>query len=76
MTIRNLTMAVATTARYIDMGIMGVGFDTDESLQPGVKTYPNIIDDMVDQGLINTRAYSLWLDDIGRITYHKAGFII
>ena len=65
-------MAVATTARYIDTGIMGIGFDTDESVQPGVKVYPNIVDDMVDQGLINTRAYSLWLDDLGRAVSHMA----
>lgn len=45
---------------------MGIGFDADESLPPGVNIYPNIIDDMVAQGLINTRAYSLWLDDLGR----------
>jgi Eukaryotic aspartyl protease len=68
MSVQNLTMAVATSARYIDTGIMGIGFDTDESLPPGRKTYPNIIDDMMTQGLINTRSYSLWLDDLGRTT--------
>jgi hypothetical protein len=70
MIVQNLTMAVATSARYVDTGIMGIGFDTDESLPPGAKTYPNIIDDMVAQGLINTRAYSLWLDDLGTV-YHQ-----
>jgi len=40
---------------------MGIGFDTHES---SPRVYPNIIDDMVTQGLINTRAYSLWLDDL------------
>jgi hypothetical protein len=59
-------MAVATSMRYVETGIMGIGFDADESLPPGVNTYPNIIDDMVAQDLINTRAYSLWLDDLGR----------
>jgi hypothetical protein len=59
-------MAVATSARYVETGIMGIWFDADESLPPGINTYPNIIDDMVTQDLINTRAYSLWLDDLGR----------
>jgi hypothetical protein len=72
MTVRNLTMAVATSARHVDTGIMGIGFDTDESLPPGGKTYPNIIDDMVTQRLINSRAYSLWLDDLSRTTYRNA----
>jgi hypothetical protein len=62
----NLTMVVATSARYVETGIMGIGFDADESLAPGANTYPNIIDDMVAQDIINTRTYSLWLDDLGR----------
>ena len=58
-------MAVATQAAYVPTGIMGIGFDTDESsaTNNGV-TYPNIVDEMVNQKLINTRAYSLWLDDL------------
>lgn len=66
MALQNLTMAVATIARHVDTGIMGIGFDTDESLPPGKKTYPNIVDEMMTQGLISTRAYSLWLDDLSK----------
>jgi hypothetical protein len=58
-TIQNLTMAVAT-------GIMGIGFDTDESIASrGRKPYPNIIDVMVQQNIIKTRAYGPWLHDLG-----------
>ncbi|KAL1966350.1 hypothetical protein VTN77DRAFT_4492 [Rasamsonia byssochlamydoides] len=68
-TIKNLTMAVATDAKVVPTGIMGIGFDTDESLvAQGSKPYPNIIDVMVEQGLISTRAYSLWLNDLDSST--------
>ena len=42
-------------------GIMGVGFDATEET---ANKYPNIIDDMVSQGLIDSAFYSLWLDDL------------
>lgn len=65
--IQNLIMAVATSAAQVDTGILGIGFDTDESrVAQGGKPYRNIVDQMVDEGLINSRAYSLWLDDIGK----------
>lgn len=65
-TIKNLTMAVATDAKVVPTGIMGIGFDTDESIvvEDHSKPYPNIVDLMVEQGLISTRAYSLWLNDL------------
>ena len=66
MALQKITMAVATIARHVDTGIMGIGFDTDESLPLGKKTYPNIVDEMMTQGLISTRAYSLWLDDLSK----------
>ncbi|KAH9838911.1 Aspartic peptidase, putative yapsin [Teratosphaeria destructans] len=60
------TMALATTDSGINIGIMGVGYDTDESIvgENGTSPYPSIIDQMVNEGLINTRAYSLYLDDL------------
>ena len=58
-------MAVATNAKFVSTGIMGIGFSAGESLAQTTEPYPNIIDQMVTQGLINTRAYSLWLDDLG-----------
>ena len=68
--VKNLTMAVATMARNLNVGIMGIGLDTDESLAPGKEAYPNIVDEMVTQGLINTRTYSLWLDDLSKTSQH------
>ncbi|EMC94055.1 hypothetical protein BAUCODRAFT_124789 [Baudoinia panamericana UAMH 10762] len=68
-TLRNLTMAAAQQAQNVEVGIMGIGYDTHESLVPnGGQPYPNIIDEMVSQGIINTRAYSLYLDDIEEST--------
>jgi len=66
MTIQALTMAVATQAAHVPTGIMGIGFDVDESIaSAGGTPYPNIIDVMVTQKIINSRAYSLWLDNLG-----------
>ena len=59
-------MAVAKEAEDFTTGIMGIGFDASESLAiQGGQPYPNIIDMMVTQGIIQTRAYSLWLNDQG-----------
>ena len=59
-------MAVADRAEYVPTGIMGIGFDTDESIvAEGSQPYHNFIDAMVDQGIIQTRAYSVWLNDLG-----------
>jgi hypothetical protein len=48
-------------------GIVGVGFDTGEAIyaQAGI-TYPNVISQLKAQSLINTKAYSLWLNDRGK----------
>lgn len=50
-------------------GLLGIGYDLNEaSDSPSVEqdpfVYPSIIDTMVSQGLISTRAYSLYLDDL------------
>jgi hypothetical protein len=53
---------------------MGIGFDTGESItNNGGKPYPNIIDVMVQQKIINTRAYSLWLDNLGMFIRTRLG---
>jgi len=47
--------------------LAGIDFDSDESAaNSGAidKPYPNIIDEMLNQGIIERRAYSLWLDDL------------
>jgi hypothetical protein len=65
-TIKALTLAVATQAQDVPTGIMGIGFDTDESIAAsGGTVYPNIIDVLVSENIIGSRSYSLYLDDLG-----------
>jgi len=45
----------------IDKGIMGIAFDNGEA--GGTILYPNLVDTMVNESVIATQAYSLWLDD-------------
>ena len=68
--IRNLTMGIATrTSRPV--GIMGIGYSADESIaevnQDAI--YPNIVQQMKDQGLIGSTSYSLWLNDLGMLPF-------
>lgn len=48
------------------LGIMGIGYDAHESIAAtdpkGI--YPNIISQLRNQSVINTLAYSLWLNDL------------
>jgi hypothetical protein len=46
-------------------GTLGLGYAGNEATN---KTYPTVIDKMVGQGLIESRAYSLYLDDIDAST--------
>lgn len=55
--VKNLQMGYATDST-LNTGLMGIGFDADEATQ---SIYPNLIDDLVSQGLITTKAYSLYL---------------
>jgi hypothetical protein len=47
-------------------GIMGIGFNAGEFILQTDATagYPNIVNQLKNQGYINTMAYSLWLDDL------------
>jgi len=70
-TIKNLTMGVATQAESVVTGIMGIGFDTNEAVVSAgeiPQPYPNLIDAMQQSGLITTRCYSLYLDDLEAAT--------
>ena len=65
--LKNLTMAVATKAAAVFTGIMGIGFDADESIygnSRGQVEYHGIIDVMVSEGVIPSHSYSLFLDDL------------
>jgi hypothetical protein len=73
-TIQNLTMGLATKTTT-GSGLMGIGYDTLEAgYQAGdlKQPYKSIIDTMLVQGLINTKSYSLYLDDLTA----KSGSII
>ena len=63
-TIQNMTMGLALKATR-GFGIMGIGYDADESVADPREEYPNIIAQLQAQGFINTLAYSLWLNDLG-----------
>lgn len=65
-TIKALEMGYATQAT-LPIGLIGIGYSVNEASDSGNSDspfiYPNIIDTMLAQGLINTKAYSLYLDD-------------
>jgi hypothetical protein len=88
-TVKNLTMGVASLAVSVNTGIMGIGFNTNEAGYAsevaqgitGATPYPNLLDVMKSQGLVGTRSYSLYLDDLDAVTgsivfggYDKAKF--
>ncbi|KAK9475892.1 aspartic peptidase domain-containing protein [Lipomyces japonicus] len=58
--IKNFTFGLAdnSTSNY---GVLGIGFAEDESV---TESYDNLPIRLVDEGVINLRAYSLWLNDI------------
>jgi hypothetical protein len=58
-------MAAATkvTGTTEIFSIMGISYEALESTNDG-KRYPNYPVALVQQGIINTIAYSLWLDDL------------
>ena len=71
-TLKNMTMGLALQATR-EFGIMGIGYNADESISAvdPEQVYDNIISQLVDQGYINTLAYSLWLNDLSKTTIHS-----
>lgn len=64
--VKYLTMAYATYAAYVPTGVMGIGFDTNEAItDEGGNPYPNFVDVLVSENVTKTKAYSLWLNDLG-----------
>lgn len=50
-------------------GILGIGYPLNEvAIQTTGHTYPNVPAKLVNQGTINTNAYSLWLNDLDAST--------
>jgi hypothetical protein len=64
-TLKNFQMGLALDTS-IGTGIMGIGYNTSEAnINTGNGTvYPNLPLAMVNAGLINSAAYSLWLNDL------------
>lgn len=70
-TIKSLQMGIGEAAN-LTQGLLGIGYTFNEasnaedpySTTNDESTYPNIIDVMVTQGLIDINAYSLYLDDL------------
>ncbi|KAH8908205.1 acid protease [Coniochaeta sp. PMI_546] len=58
-TIKSLQMGLATSV-VRGVGVLGVGFPQNEA---AATTYPNIIDELAEQGFISSRAFSLYLND-------------
>lgn len=64
-TINNTIIGVALDGAD-NHGVMGVGYDTNEA-QPNPSrngTYPSVLDHMVSEGIINRKAYSLYLNEL------------
>jgi Eukaryotic aspartyl protease len=51
-------------------GVLGIGYMMNEAqvTRAGLTAYPNLPQAMVDAGLINSNAYSLWLNDLDAST--------
>ncbi|KAK4098634.1 mitochondrial elongation factor g 1-like protein [Parathielavia hyrcaniae] len=66
-TLQNMTMGFGISTD-IDYGLVGVGYAANEAIVGSTRSsssiYPNLPVHMVNEGLINTVAYSLWLNDL------------
>ncbi|KAK6506595.1 hypothetical protein TWF481_005053 [Arthrobotrys musiformis] len=68
-TVEGMQIGVATSAN-LSYGILGVGFEADQASNSpgGMGIYPSLLGEMVTQGLIKSKAFSLWLDDFASDT--------
>lgn len=65
MTVPNLTMGYATQSFEVPYGLMGVGLKGTEGVPNAQEVYPNLPYQLAAQGITNTAAFSLWLNDLG-----------
>lgn len=69
--VTNMTMGLGSDTD-IPYGLVGVGYKTDEAIVSDEESlsaaYDNLPIVMVSEGLINTNAYSLWLNDLDSST--------
>lgn len=64
-TLKSQIMGLANETIGFTFGLMGIGFDANEyNASYGGTPYPSVIDQLKDQGYINVKAFSLWLDDL------------
>lgn len=63
-TLKNFTMGLGKDVNTTGpiQGVFGIGYSDNESKD---KKYSNFPQALVEQGVINSSAYSLWLDDSG-----------
>ncbi|EXJ91285.1 hypothetical protein A1O1_04395 [Capronia coronata CBS 617.96] len=62
--IRDQQIGVALSL-FDSHGVMGVGFDTNEANNPSPDgVYPSVMDNLQSAGIINRKAYSLYLNDL------------
>lgn len=64
-TLKNFEMGLATVTT-IPYGLIGIAYSNSVAnvFTGNGSAYPNLVDSLVNQGIIPTQAYSLWLDDI------------
>lgn len=67
--VKNLQMGLTNTTTS-GVGVIGIGYNINEASMTSFTSvpYPNLVDQMVSQGLINTKSYSLYLDDLEEAT--------
>ncbi|KAF1844883.1 acid protease [Cucurbitaria berberidis CBS 394.84] len=69
LTIKDLQFGVGYTSSSPE-AILGIGYTINEVAvgRGGLKPYPNLPQKLVDDGTVNTNAYSLWLNDLDAST--------
>lgn len=67
--IKDLQFGIGYTSTSPE-GILGIGYTINEVQvnRAGLQPYPNLPQKLVDDGTINTNAYSLWLNDLDAST--------
>ena len=66
--LNNFQMGIATSGT-IGIGILGIGYNNSVAnvFTGNGSVYANLPDALVDAGAIKTTAYSLWLNDLGKL---------
>jgi hypothetical protein len=63
-TVKNLEFGVGLVSNFTP-GVMGIGYRPNEAIvEFNLSTYPNLIDQMFAQELVESRTYSLYLNDL------------